>query len=120
MSADEHLSPQQFMHMDEFKKLYSGDYDEPMTKTMSNMQSNYKEYMSAKPGETYYGDEVHHEDLQHGGPRAYVNHLKADIAQNGITKPLEIRGGNVLTDGHHRGVAAMELGLPGVPVRHIK
>ncbi len=120
MSADEHLSPQQFMGMPEFKKLYSNDYDAPMTKTMGNMQSDYKEYSAAKPGETYYGPDIHPQDLAHGGPRRYVDALKKDISANGVKEPLTVRGGNVLYDGHHRGVAAMELNLPGVPVRHIK
>jgi hypothetical protein len=142
MSASDALSPQQFMGMSEFKKLYSADYDEPMTKTMGSMQRDYREYQAAKTREpeTYAHDldnagadegvlfrrpsgelaDVHAQDLRHGGPRGYVNHLKADIQKNGIQKPLTVRGGNVLLDGHHRGVAAMELGLPGVPVRHIR
>ncbi len=120
MSASDALSPQQFMGMSEFKKLYSADYDEPMTKTMDNMQSNYRSYRKLRPGDDSSQYPIHPQDLQHGGPRGYVDALKKDISANGIKEPLTVRGGNVLTEGHHRGVAAMELGLPGVPVRHIR
>src|SRR5450631_3087776 len=98
MSADEHLNETQFMGMQEFKKLYSGDYDEPMTKTMGNMQNNYKAFRASKPGDDSSQYPIHPQDLQHGGPRGYIDALKKDISANGIKEPLTVRGGNVLTD----------------------
>lgn len=41
--------------------------------------------------------------------------LTADIQQNGITAPLRVVN-NVLVDGHHRAIVAMELGLTEVPI----
>jgi len=108
MSAADHLNPVQFMPMDEFKRLHSGDYDEPMEHTFRNIQEDYD-----------HGS-PHPRDVRFGGPRNYIEHLKRDISKNGITEPLTVRGGNVLVEGHHRGLAAMELGLDGVPVQHSK
>lgn len=45
--------------------------------------------------------------------------LKSDIAKNGIQTPLQVSNGQLL-DGHHRAVAAIELGLSHVPVVHNK
>ena len=45
----------------------------------------------------------------------HYNTLKADIAKRGILKPLQVRKGQI-DDGHHRAVAAKELGLPRIPV----
>ena len=42
--------------------------------------------------------------------------LKSDIAKRGIHTPLLISDKQLL-DGHHRAVAAMELGISHVPVR---
>jgi len=42
--------------------------------------------------------------------------LKSDIAEKGIHTPLLISGKQLL-DGHHRAVAAMQLGMSHVPVR---
>ena len=120
MSASDHLNPAQFMPMAEFKNLYSADYDEPMAKTMGNMERNYRDFRGQDLATAQAAaPNVSRDDMRHGGPRGYVNHLKADITKNGIQEPLTVRGGNVLKDGHHRGVAAMELGLSQVPVRHI-
>lgn len=110
MSADEHLNETQFMGMKEFKDLHSADWDAPMAHTLRNIQNDYDSGLESP----------HPRDAEYGGPRKYIDHLKADITKNGIKEPLVVRGGNVLVEGHHRGVAAMELGLPGVPVRHIK
>jgi hypothetical protein len=45
--------------------------------------------------------------------------LKADIAKNGVRTPLQIdnvRGKNVLVDGHHRLAIAKELGIKELPI----
>lgn len=43
--------------------------------------------------------------------------LTADIQQNGITAPLRVVN-DVLIDGHHRAIVAMELGLNEVPIAY--
>lgn len=45
----------------------------------------------------------------------HYNALKDDIAKNGIKEPLEIRNGQ-LENGHHRAVAARDLGIDKIPV----
>jgi hypothetical protein len=41
--------------------------------------------------------------------------LKDDIAKNGIKEPLEVRKGQ-LENGHHRAVAARDLGIEKIPI----
>ncbi len=49
--------------------------------------------------------------------RAKVDSLKKDIEANGVQEPLVVsRRGDLLVDGHHRAIAAIELGLKKVPV----
>jgi hypothetical protein len=110
MSATEHLSPQQFAPIEEVRNMYSGDFDEPMHRTLANLRKDFVN-MSESP---------HPQDAQHGGPDAYVDHLSKDIAEHGMHSPLLVRGGNVVTEGHHRYVAAERLGLKRVPVEHIQ
>jgi len=60
-------------------------------------------------------------DVQHRGEYpGDMTELKADINRNGIQNPLIVRedesGERWLRNGHHRLVAAMELGLTEVPV----
>lgn len=97
-------------------KMYSGDYDVPMPQAFKEMQADWDE-TGGFPGDPEY---AHHAQIDHGGPRPYIEHLKRDIRQNGIMEPLTIRGGNVVTDGHHRGVAALEMRLPRIPVRYTR
>lgn len=97
-------------------KMYSGDYDVPMTHAMREMQTDWDE-TGGFPGDPEY---AHHRQVEHGGPRPYVDHLKRQISAEGIQEPLTIRGGNVVIDGHHRGVAAMEMRLPKIPVRYTR
>ena len=61
------------------------------------------------------------EDVQHQGDyQGTIDELVRDIAVNGIQVPLVVRedesGERWLRNGHHRLVAAMELGLDKVPV----
>ena len=48
----------------------------------------------------------------------HYNAIKADIAKNGIQRPLKVLWGDSLSDGHHRAVAAKELGISRIPVQH--
>ena len=54
--------------------------------------------------------ELSFDDMEH------YNTLKADIAKNGIQRPLKTLHGSFLNEGHHRAVAARELGLEKIPV----
>jgi len=61
-------------------------------------------------------------DVQHRGEYpGDMTQLKQDINRNGIQNPLIVRedesGERWLRNGHHRLVAAMELGLSEVPVQ---
>lgn len=94
-------------------KMYSGDYDVRMPKVKNSLRRDYLNYQRGK-----YAENPHGKDIQYGGPDNYIDHLKQDIAQNGFTSPLEIRGGNVVTDGNHRGVAALEMRHMKIPVVH--
>ena len=88
---------------------------------MSNLSK--EQFMSVKDvGELWSGD---HETL---GPAKFLtrqhlrdslDELKEDISKHGITTPLEVtdKDGGYLLDGHHRYVAARELGMKDVPVR---
>lgn len=95
--------------------MYSGDYDVKIPHTMREMQD---EWRNVDPGAR--ADYLHTKDVEHGGPRAYVNHLKADIAANGITEPLTVRGTNVIKDGNHRAIALYEMKHPRIPVRDVR
>jgi len=98
-------------------KMYSGDYDTrmgPETKdAMVDDWSNTGNY----PGDPEY---CHAGEVEHGGPIQYIEHLKKEIRSNGMQEPLTIRGGNVVIDGNHRGVAAIELRHPRIPVRYTR
>ena len=114
------LGPQ-FIDHKQLSEMYSGDFDEPMVHTLANLRHDYEDFRADSSDDPHpdpgnYG--VHAKDFEHGGPDNYIAHLKADIAKNGIKEPLEVRGGNVVTEGHHRAVAAMQLGLSRIPLKH--
>jgi ParB-like chromosome segregation protein Spo0J len=46
----------------------------------------------------------------------HYDELKADIAKNGIQRPIKTIHGAFLNEGHHRAVAARELGIEKIPV----
>lgn len=46
----------------------------------------------------------------------HYNALKADIAKNGIRRPIKTLYGEYLNEGHHRAMAAKELNLSRIPV----
>ena len=89
------------------RDMISGDYGSHMDQVHRDMQENWD---SGDP------DRAHGNDAAHGGFRPYLDHLKADISKNGVTTPILVRG-NTVHEGHHRAVAAMELGLRAIPAR---
>lgn len=106
MSAHEALG-RQFVSHTELAGMYSGDFDVPMNRVLPDMRAT--EY-----------DDRHPAYEEHGGPDQYVKHLAGDIAKNGMREPITVRGGNVITQGHHRALAAMKLRMDKVPVRHVQ
>lgn len=105
MSASDALNEQQFVSHTELANMYSGDFDVPMHKLMQDRDFHADEHPMAS---------------HYGGHRRYVDRLARSISVGGMKEPIEVRGGNVITDGHHRALAAMKLGLDKVPVRHIR
>lgn len=105
----------QYISHQELRNMYSGDYDAPMGKAHGSMLRDWRDYKNGELDQ----DDIHSGELEHGGPTAHIRHLQDDIAQNGLKDPLVIRGGNVVVDGNHRGVAALNLRLDKIPVRHV-
>lgn len=91
----------------ELGQMYSGDYDEKMKDL---------------PHDSMFREQEHpaYADLPAGGrgPKAlqHVDRLARDIRQNGIREPIEVRGENVVYDGHHRALAAMKLRMGKIPI----
>lgn len=110
----------QFIDHTELAKMYSNDFSVPMSKAFHEMDSEFRHITAyADPSElSEYG--IHEKDIEHGSPRKYIDHLKADIAKNGITTPLTVRGGNNVIDGNHRAIAALELRLPRIPITEVQ
>jgi hypothetical protein len=104
--------------------MYSGDFDVPMTRVRRELNDEYRnlsqDHRHCGSDDTLEDHGVHSMDVKHGGPDAYIEHLKRDIAANGMREPLTIRGGNVVTDGQHRGVAALDLRMERIPVEHVR
>lgn len=48
----------------------------------------------------------------------HFNALKADIAEHGIQRPIKVLHGKFLNEGHHRAMAARELGLSRIPAQN--
>lgn len=120
------------MPMEQFQKHYSRDYHAPLREVAEHMEDHYAseaerhrqdiaEHGYPGPGQGWDLEDydTHPKDVEHGGPRNYIEHLKKDLAQNGQREPIEIHDHTFITDGHHRSVALMELGAPVVKVRHI-
>lgn len=104
--TNRNLSPQQFVSHTELAQMYSGDHDVRMKHALPEMVAAEEEGFD------------HPRAAAHGGSAAYVDHLAVSIAQHGVTTPIEVRGGNVITDGHHRALAAIKLRLSKIPVEH--
>jgi hypothetical protein len=110
--------PDDFISHEDLAQMYSGDYDVPMHRVRHEMRQEWAK--DQEPDSDFDTANVHFQHRQHGGPDAYIEHLKKDIAQNGMREPLEIRGGNVVVDGHNRGLAAMDLRMKDIPVRYTR
>lgn len=115
MTASDHLSPQQFMSLAEFKTTYSGDYDVPITRVEGEMRQNWRAHQR---GESY--EDPHPNEVAHGGPDPYIRHLTRDIRKNGLQTPVRIRNENIVEEGNHRAAAILRLGLDPVPVEHVR
>lgn len=113
MSAPDALNEHQFP-IAQIHGMYSADFDSKMTSVGPMLRSEYRGYQRGE------GGDVHPKDIEHGGPDNYVAHLAKDIKENGIQKPITIRNGNVVTQGHHRYLAAVKLGLTHIPVEHTR
>lgn len=109
------VAPTRYVTHQELGQMYSGDFDEPFHRVRKSLQEDWD---SREPHERT--DYCHTKDVEHGGPGNYIDHLKKDIAQNGMREPIDVRGTNVVTEGHHRGAAAMELKMDKIPVRDIR
>ena len=115
MTASEHLSATQFP-IEQIHNMYSGDFHSPMRSVRAEMRDEYKSYLRDPEG----GYDPHPKDIEHGGPDNYVSHLAKDIKQHGVREPITIRNENVVAQGHHRYLAAVEAGLTHIPVRHTR
>ena len=106
------LSDQFFVSHEQLGRIPSGEFDTPLTNTFKELEYDYSEGNGRD------------EEVEHGGVRGYIDHLKDDIARNGIKEPLKLRmmpdpQGNQrlhLVDGHHRAAAALEMKLPRIPM----
>lgn len=110
MSAGDALSPQQFVNHNQLRAMYSGDFDVPMSKVLPEMRDF---------GHPSLDEFIPGTQRSFGTTDRYVNYLAKDIAKNGMQKPITVRGGNVVKDGHHRALAAMKLRMREIPVRLI-
>ena len=48
----------------------------------------------------------------------HYNALKDNIAEHGIQRPIKVIYGKYLNEGHHRAMAAKELGLSRIPIQN--
>lgn len=107
--------PDEYISHEQLAKMYSGDHAVPMSRAIHPMRREYRDWERGQAWEKPHGKQI-----EHGGPDGYIEHLKKDISENGMTEPIEIRGENTVYDGHHRGLAAMDLKMDQIPVRHIR
>lgn len=127
MTASDHLNGQQFMSVAE----------------IGSMPSQWTEGWDAdkwrNTGRTLTNEEAYHQPADRLGPRAddraanfgfdsgraYQDHITSDIAANGIQTPLALAKPRMpgqqpyLSNGHHRWMAARELGMDQVPVKYV-
>jgi ParB-like chromosome segregation protein Spo0J len=94
------MAAHEYINQEQLRGLIAGDF-----------------YMAGTPDE----EQIKVGDLHPDGISMYswdkdhYEGLKEDIKSKGIHTPLAVSK-NMLMDGHHRAVAAMELGLPQIPV----
>ena len=100
MSAQDHLSPKQFMDTDKVGRLWSGDQEFKGRKV-----HELDEY------EVSANDAGGHDDPT----KSNYQELESHVAKHGVQEPLVISG-RTLLDGHHRYTAAKKLGIKKLPV----
>ena len=117
------------MPLSEFRKLISNDHHVPVPQIKNELRS---EYENNRLDVLHYGEDpddpqaledvgAHSNSAKAGGPDRYIEHLKRDIARNGLHELPEIADtdrGKMLSDGNHRAVAIHELGIDPVPVNY--
>jgi hypothetical protein len=103
-----------YMSHEELAQMPSNDYGVPMHQVRQKMREEWEKDQA--PDSDFDTAMVHQMHRVHDGPDAYLDHMKKDIAANGIQEPLVIRNGKV-HDGHHRGLAAMDLKMDQIPWR---
>ena len=113
MSAEGALG-QQFVHHSELAKMYSGDFDVPMSGALEEMRRADRDPRLQPEGR--------HPSYKtpRDTPGSHVSNLAKDIAKHGMREPITVRNGNVITDGHHRALAAMRNRMERVPVNHVR
>ena len=99
-----------FMTPHEIGSLESGDFGGPVSESRKHIEAVKNK-----------GD-WHTSETAFGGPKPYLEHLKASISESeGVMAPVKVRHNPYmparLTDGHHRAVVAMETNRL-VPVEH--
>ena len=100
MSAEDNLSPIQFMDIDKVGRLWSGDQD----------------FKGRKVHELDETEVSAHDDGGYDDPtKSNYQELEAHVAQHGVQEPLVVSG-RTLLDGHHRYTAAKKLGIKKLPV----
>jgi GNAT superfamily N-acetyltransferase len=109
----------EYMPLEQFRQVTSPQHRVPVSGLRDAMRANYARSL---PGERHFGEETH------GGSDQYLDHLRGQVARDGLREPLEVGypsaegarrfgPGPHLTDGNHRAVVVNELGIDPVPVR---
>ena len=108
MASEEHLG-QQFMPITQLMKLRSADFETHEEMGVRNSPG----------GRPTISDVFEHayNDRRNGSMGYKWDDFRKQVGQHGITDPVRVAG-NVLTDGHHRAMMAMEQGHLFVPVKH--
>jgi ParB-like chromosome segregation protein Spo0J len=81
---------------------------------LKTVHSDMRKVKDLEPHEIMEGDDPS-EDATHGNYEG----LKASIKKEGIKTPLQVLG-NTLVEGHHRYLAAKELGINHLPMKRVK
>jgi len=107
MTAQDNLSPKQFMSTEAIGKLHSNNF---RGHTVEEWHQAYRAGLRGSPAEDDEGNEI-------------PNHVfDRDIATNGINEPVivdNLRNPTHLYEGHHRYSSARTMGLEQVPVQEL-
>jgi hypothetical protein len=98
---------------------FHGSVDTPISEVNEFIPSDYDDGNHSDPIRMKHVDRESCQNY-HSHNEGYQNQLKADIAKNGIKRPVEAsklaNGETLLLEGHHRVMIAKELGMSHVPV----